>query len=319
MKKTRFHAGEIEVQTKAGVQDVARQVGRIIKTEIPEEAAEFLQDQPMLVVGSQDSEGQMWASLLTGLPGFVQTTSDTTLQIYPDAFDNDPLFTNLSGKEAKPVGLMAIELETRTRIRLNGQAKLNPAGNGASSIEVTVEEYFGNCPKYIQSREFTNLTAPTDHKVVKYSTELTPAQAEWVSLTDTFFIATAHPEGGVDVSHRGGLPGFVHIENSQRLAFPDYSGNRMFQTLGNLASNPQAGLLLVNFTNGDILQLTGQATINWDKTRISQFPGAERVVEFEIAQVVQQTGAVPLRWKLLEYSRFNPGQATRPKPVLSPA
>jgi hypothetical protein len=91
-----------------------------------------------------------------------------------------------------------------------------------------------------------------------------------------------------------------------RLAFPDYSGNNMFNTLGNLAVNPKAGLLFVDFERGSTLQLSGQATIIWEESRVREFRGAERVIEFQIEQVVELAPAQSLRWQLVEYSDFNP-------------
>ncbi len=133
-------------------------------------------------------------------------------------------------------------------------------------------------------------------------------QRDLVACADTFFIATAHPERGADASHRGGAPGFVRVEGGRRLVWPDYSGNAMFNTLGNLAVDPRAGLLFVNFENGDTLQVSGRAGIIWDEGRAAEFAGAERVVEFDVEEVVDTRGALPLRWRLEEYSPFNPAR-----------
>jgi hypothetical protein len=88
------------------------------------------------------------------------------------------------------------------------------------------------------------------------------------------------------------------------LAFPDYSGNNMFNTLGNIAANPNIGLLFLNFERGDTLQLSGEARLIWDPTRVAEFAGARRVVEFRIEEIVENT--VPLRWRFAAYSPFNP-------------
>ncbi len=133
---------------------------------------------------------------------------------------------------------------------------------------------------------------------------LTDAQRRLISSSDTFFIASAHPEGGADASHRGGLPGFVRFLDENTLAFPDYSGNNMFNTLGNIAANPKTGLLFVDFERGDTLQLSGEARVLWDPARATEFAGARRVVEFRVGEVVEN--AVPLRWRFAAYSPFNP-------------
>ncbi|MBD2020206.1 pyridoxamine 5'-phosphate oxidase family protein, partial [Leptolyngbya sp. FACHB-36] len=122
---------------------------------------------------------------------------------------------------------------------------------------------------------------------------------------DTFFIASLHPTHGADASHRGGYPGFVQVD-SERLVFPDYSGNNMFNTLGNLQVNPSAGLLFIDFEQGHTLQLTGSATIVWEPERIATVAGAERLVEFQVQQVQQTSCASRLRWQFVEYSPANP-------------
>jgi uncharacterized protein len=120
-----------------------------------------------------------------------------------------------------------------------------------------------------------------------------------VARADTFFIASAHPERGADASHRGGRPGFVQVAPDGRsLRFPDYTGNRMFKTLGNLTVEPRAGLLFVDWESGATLQLTGRADVVWDDT--------ERRVEFAIDEVRERVRAMPARWHLIEPSRLNP-------------
>jgi catechol 2,3-dioxygenase-like lactoylglutathione lyase family enzyme len=96
------------------------------------------------------------------------------------------------------------------------------------------------------------------------------------------------------------------VHDERRLSFPDYPGNSMFMTLGNVAANPRAGLLFIDWETGDTLQLTGAAVVDWSPERASAIPGAERVVDFAVDRVIQMAGALPLRWVLEERSRFNP-------------
>ena len=131
-------------------------------------------------------------------------------------------------------------------------------------------------------------------------------QQQWIRAADTFFVASHHPDGGADASHRGGHPGFVHVLNANRVIWPDYSGNTMFQTLGNIASNSQAGLLFIDFESGSTLQLTGKARIIWDRERTARFPGAERLVEFDLEEAIEIAGASPLGWRFMGHSPLNP-------------
>ncbi|MCI0605928.1 pyridoxamine 5'-phosphate oxidase family protein, partial [bacterium] len=94
--------------------------------------------------------------------------------------------------------------------------------------------------------------------------------------------------------------------NSNRILFPDYSGNKMFNTLGNITVNPNAGLLFLDFEKGNTLQLTGKAQVIWEEERIAEFAGAERLVEYEIEQVIEITAATNLSWRFLSYSPSNP-------------
>jgi predicted pyridoxine 5'-phosphate oxidase superfamily flavin-nucleotide-binding protein len=135
---------------------------------------------------------------------------------------------------------------------------------------------------------------------------LNAEQQTCIRRADTFFIATFHPEAGADASHRGGMPGFVTVLSPNELEWPDYSGNNMFQSLGNLSVYPKAGLLFVDFEGGSTLQLTGEAEVLWDEDLALRFPGAKRLLKFHMDEVIATEGAFPQRWQLVEYSPANP-------------
>lgn len=297
-----YHPGEIEVQERAGVRPMAERVGNSIHPTIPPAAREFLEEQPMIVVGAVGADGRVWASLLAGKPGFMRVLDERTVKIAVTPYPGDPLAEALQ-KAGTRVGMIPIDLAARRRLRLNGEAERRPDG-----IYVRTNQVYANCPKYIQAREpETDGAEPglRDGYVLR-SHKLTDEQRRLVSEADTFFIASAHPEGGADASHRGGNPSFVRFLGEDTLEFPDYSGNTMFNTLGNIAVNPSAGLLFLDFESGGTLQLTGEARIVWEAGRAARFAGAERVVEFRVEEVVGARGAVPLRWRFAGYSRFNP-------------
>jgi hypothetical protein len=141
---------------------------------------------------------------------------------------------------------------------------------------------------------------------VRKATILNEEIRQKIGQADTFFLASYHPEGGADVSHRGGFPGFIRIVDQQTLIWPDYPGNGMFNSLGNIVENHSAGLLLLDFENGGTIQLSGVAKILWDDERISDFPGAERLVEFRLHKLIETDNATSLRWKFIDYSPENP-------------
>ena len=132
---------------------------------------------------------------------------------------------------------------------------------------------YGNCRRYLQERIFIgNRETQAADKKGRVATTLSAAQQQQISHADTFFIATDNPERGADVSHKGGNPGFVRVLDEKRIAFPDYNGNSMFNTLGNVTVNPRAGLLFIDFDSGVTLQLTGRASIDWSSRTRAHFP-----------------------------------------------
>jgi predicted pyridoxine 5'-phosphate oxidase superfamily flavin-nucleotide-binding protein len=296
-----FHSGEIAIQTQAGVREEAERLCSFISDVIKPPAQEFLRTQQLAVASTVDANARVWASLLTGKPGFLQLLNNQMLQINVNIISRDMLQQNLQSNAL--MGLLAIALANPRRLRLNGKAQIQPEG----AINLQIQQVFFNCPKYIQARYLeTEITqAPVDSEISN-NESLTQHQQHWITQADTFFIASSHPEIGADASHRGGYPGFVQVLHSKKLVFPDYSGNNMFQTFGNLAINPNAGLLFINFEQGHTLQLTGKATLIWDITRLNAFPGAQRLVEFDIEEVVETKNATPMGWRFGEYSPVNP-------------
>ena len=299
----RYHPGELLVQRRAGVRDNAEAVGRIIADRIPEDLAPLLAEFRLAVAASIDPGGRVWASLLTGPPGFLDVLDETRLRVDADVPAGDPLRTNLAVRNE--MGLLVIDPATRRRLRFNGRAEIGKSGG----FLLTVDQVYGNCRKYIQARVVQQAAPPrlVQEGTARRSTTLSAAQRAWIGAADTFFIASAHPDGGADASHRGGRPGFVRTGGDRTLSFPDYPGNNMFNTLGNLAADPRAGLLFVDFERGDLLQMTGRARLVWEPEVLAGHRGARHViVEYEIDEVLETPGGSGLRWTLVEPSPFNP-------------
>jgi uncharacterized protein len=292
-----YHEGELALQERAGVQAMAQRIARGVYAAMPPIAQSFLQDQSIAVAGSVDAEGRVWASLLAGEPGFLYPMDAQTVRIEAQSPPGDPLADNIA--RTHHLGLIAIDFVTRQRIRLNGTAEKR--GNG---YDFTIQQAYSNCPKYIQVRAPVPVTRGTAH--AQSETMLTAAQQQGIAQADTFFIASFHAEGGADASHRGGNPGFVQVLAPDTLVFPDYAGNMMFNTLGNISANPHVGLLFLDFETGSTLQLTGTAEIIWDEARVSQFAKAQHVIEFRIEQAIEITNAIPFQFAFLQASPHNP-------------
>ena len=202
-----------------------------------------------------------------------------------------------------PVGTLAIDPATRRRLRVNGVAEPTPSG-----LRITVEETFGNCPKYIQRRTPGATDGGRAAAALGSSSGLDDRQRGLIRAADTFFVATAGRGGRTDVSHRGGSPGFVRVDRDT-LVWPDYTGNSMYLTLGNLTFDPAAGVTFVDWASGSMLQLSGRAVVDWDPGHAADHPGALRTVVYEVESVVEIEHGVPLTWTAPEPSRFNPPAA----------
>jgi predicted pyridoxine 5'-phosphate oxidase superfamily flavin-nucleotide-binding protein len=298
-----YHEGEGRVQLRAGwTREGWGSAG--VSPQIPAVAAEFLRHQRMLVIGGVDADVSAWASLLTGPAGFATATGQRTVRVDGVPGVGDPLGASLAAESE--VGMLAIEPWTRRRMRVNGRSRRTGTG-----LVVHTEQVYSNCPKYIQTRHLT----ADDHDAVagpaRVTEGLTAPQRRWIASADTFFVATHAPGHGADVSHRGGNPGFVQVLGPRRLVWPDYVGNSMYMTLGNLELAPACGLLFLDWEHGHTLQLTGQAHIDWDPAHAAAFPGAQRLIEFTADRVVHIEHASPLRWTFGDYFRHNPPTTTR--------
>ena len=320
-----FHRGERALQERLGVRDKMERAGRrMIRDHMPKEHREFFAGLPLLMVGTLDASARPWASVLAGKPGFVRASDPKTLGIRARPIYGDPL--NKALIEGADIGALGLEFETRRRNRVNGKiGRLNENG-----FEIRVRQSFGNCPKYIQTRLYElgqDIESIGEARAVRRGNALNRAEAAMIARSDTLFIASQFSEGddwshGVDVSHRGGRPGFVIVAHESLLLFPDYPGNCMFNTLGNIQVNPRCGLLFVDFDTGDILQLTGEAETLWQPEHTCRFPGAERVLSFEVDETLHIEGALPLSWRFQDYSpvfeKFERVEAGEPAPEPSP-
>lgn len=221
MDHSPWHVGEKELQARIGVSERMDVLGRrVIRDHMPDQHRSFYQQLPFMVYGAVDAEGLPWASVLEGEPGFAHSPEPGLLQFSSLPAVDDP--AQLGAGAA--IGLLGIELHTRRRNRINGHI----GAMTASGFSVTVDQSYGNCPQYIQLRQFRSVpledpaTRPAQH-----FNELDEAAKAMIAEADTFFVASYVDVDGVrsvDVSHRGGQSGFVQVEGN-RLTVPDFAGN----------------------------------------------------------------------------------------------
>ena len=266
--------------------------GRLISSKIPIGAKLFLSQQTYCVLGVVSKEGDVWAWFCTGPDGFAtmdDTGSHLCLQM-PDKTqqsENSAPFSRF--QRGDQLGLLFIELSTRRRLRVNG--KVSSYANG--ELNLSVAESFPNCPKFIQRRELIRASDSAVQVKFQQGEKLDKPITNWITEADTFFVASAHPDGRTDVSHRGGKQGFIELE-SGTLDIPDYRGNSLFGTLGNFALNPAAGLVFVDFEQNRQLQLTGDAQLDLDDSgRGGNTGGTGRWWSF-----------TPRRWQISSFASF---------------
>jgi uncharacterized protein len=325
-----YHAGEQALQIRAGVRERSERMGRMmIRDHLPEQHRAFFAQLPFVLVGALDAHGRPRASLVAGPPGFASAPDQHTLRLDAHPAEGDPIAEGLG--LGAPVGLLGIQLETRRRNRMNGIV----SAVDERGFRVRVAQSFGNCPQYIQARDRGGKSGGSEGEqgrgngggnggagatlpLRREGARLSAAAAALVGAADTFFIASAAPlarsgkaSEGVDVSHRGGKPGFVRLDlarggEATTLTVPDFPGNGAFNTLGNLALDARAGLLFVDFASGDLLSLVGEAEIIWEGPELASFARAERLLRIQIGEGVWLPGAAPRGWS-----------APRPAPQLA--
>jgi len=301
-----YHEGELAVQKQAGESFDARVNGSMISNTIPFGGSSFIALQRLMIIGTVDTKGDIWTSLLIGQPGVVQALNKSQLEIdiSKSVYMSDECFLTDPGADNK-IGILMIELESRLRLRING--RITQISDEQYTIDI--DQAYANCPKYIQRRQWKtpHMTHPAVAKPCAQGTELNHAQKNMIASSDTFFVASASPEHGIDASHRGGKPGFVQLLNNGKLIIPDFKGNSMFNTLGNFAVYPRAGLLFISFDSGKLLQLTGKTEILWDKHDPQQISGGtKRFWQFETCEWREHQLPSGFDWELIDYSPYIP-------------
>lgn len=301
-----FHAGESALQAQVGVKERSERLGRaMIREEMPDQHREFFAQLPTLLVGALDGDGQAWASMLAAPAGFISTPDAQHLRIAALPRADDPIVEGL--QPGMPVALLGLQPHTRRRNRMNGEV----TARDAQGFAVAVRQSFGNCPKYIQAREPQWRESAQQLDARRGGARLDDEARARIHAADTFFVASrsrevrAQREGGqgLDISHRGGKPGFVRIDEAADhsvLVIPDFFGNLLFNTLGNLLEHPACGLLFVDYVEGGMLQLIGDGELELDGEDVARYVGAERLWRFHVRESLWRPRVLPLSWSAAE-------------------
>lgn len=294
-----WHAGEREMQRRAGVDETLAGLDvRILRNNLSPVQQAFYARLSYAVLGSVDRDGAPWATMIEGSPGFLAAHGSFALDVTLQRQASDPADEGL--EQGNAIGMIGIDLATRRRLRMNGHiARWSPG-----VFRLAIDQSFGNCPKYIQARD-ASFVPSTDHRPVVVAEALAALDEQALALiasSDTFFVASyVDREGGerqVDVSHRGGLPGFMRVEADGVLTVPEFPGNTFYNTLGNFLLNPRAGLWCADFRTGDVLQMTGD--VRFGSHGEGTFLLAEQYWQFVPRRIVRRRNALRQRWMLFE-------------------
>ncbi len=300
-----FHAGEQAIQVRAGARERMAQIGpKVIRRFMPDQHRDFFAMLPWMLVGYADETGQPWAAALTGAPGVVVSPDPERLVFsgLPAAADGLADHLGLGTR----LGLLGLQPHTRRRNRMNGH--VTDLSGGGFTVEV--EQSFGNCPQYIQARSVADEAAAWTGLAPRRVAEARALSSDDLGLiaaADTFFVATraeagvgaADRRGGLDVSHRGGMPGFLSASDGRTLYWPDYRGNFFFNTLGNILVDPRCALLVPDFRTGTALQIAGRGQVLFPDNLPA---GIERLVRFEVTMVRRLAGYLPAGWDAAQYA-----------------
>jgi len=326
-----FHEGEIRVQKKAGVEGGTDLGRRNIHDYMPQQHREFYHQQSLIFIAAQDKQQRPWASIIVGKKGLIKTPTANEMMISGLPFSDEPILEGLAKNDA--VGLLGLDFGSRRRNRMNGRIKSRLMNTSSAtgevvdssmlpSLTINVDQAFGNCPKYIQSRMILEDKGTTKENnkflPLQRSHKFSDKQRQLIEATDTFFIATQHlPDQlsikekktskepyGIDMSHRGGKPGFIKFIDDDTIQWPDFNGNAYFNTLGNIQEDPRAGLLFLDFKTGSMLSVTGRAEVIWEGIDLNEYEGAERLVRFRLDEAIYIADAYPLKWSDAEASPF---------------
>lgn len=278
-----YHEGEIAVQERAGVRDLGRRLESMLAGNyLMGRVVDFLEACEIALITGADGEGDLWTSPLIAAAGFLRAAgAELAVRALPRP--GDPLDGLAVADE---IGLAAIDFATRRRLRVNGViTAVDEAG-----FVIAIDQAYVNCPKHIQRRVLLDASPRPGPARSRRLERLGADEVALIGASDTVFLGTRHPDRGVDCSHRGGPAGFVRAEPSaggaQRLWWPDYPGNNMFNSLGNLAVDPAASLLFLDFAGRRALHLSGSAALGWDRFGPGDDAGTGRRVEFTVRSAV---------------------------------
>ncbi|KAK3316091.1 hypothetical protein B0H66DRAFT_277377 [Apodospora peruviana] len=286
-------------------------------------------ESPLVAVGTLDVQGRPWTSLLGGEKGFARPVAKNVLamQSLVDSV-HDPVvraFFSGAGEKGEEIARLetgkmmsglSVDLETRDRVKVAG--KMVVASCAASNNEVgvmrkmqmamVVEEALGNCPKYMNRKEI-RAHLPRPELVSDGELPLPPQALKLLEKADMFFLSTTNGET-MDTNHRGGEAGFVRVLSNDAeevvLVYPEYSGNQLYQSLGNLQVRPLIGVVVPDYETSDVLYLTGETELLVGGKAAEMMPHAKVVVKIIVKEARFVRDGLSFRGTKIDQSPYNP-------------
>ncbi|KAK6346582.1 hypothetical protein TWF696_006704 [Orbilia brochopaga] len=327
-----FHLGEQNIQHLLHVPKQDNPTAPYL----PSGVSRYVASCPLIAIGTTSPSGEPWASLLAGPPGFAQGVGTGLLAMQASIPVGDPIYENLRGEgwgdvangQARGEGMvagLAMNLERRQRVKLFGRSKrgMRRVERTELGMVVNITQTLGNCPKYMNARhlDLVPVEVPVNiSESFQVPASLPQEALDLISRSDMFFVASRNGFTDMDVNHRGGPPGFVRVlpsepsshdagEEPTTLVWPEYSGNRLYQTLGNFQVTPLAGLTFPDFNTGDMLFLTGTVEILIGDAAESLINRSKLAVKFTVTDARYSPASFSLRLAPSEevgWSPYNP-------------
>ncbi|KAM7204925.1 hypothetical protein V8F20_003387 [Naviculisporaceae sp. PSN 640] len=303
-------------------------------------------ESPIVALGTLDSQGNIWTTLWGGGKGFARPVAKGVLALQSlVAVEGDPFVEallhsagtgngNADGDGViKPEGNgkmmsgLSVNLETRDRVKLAGRLLVasldNKGGSGEKKVReiqmaMAVDEGLGNCPKYMNRKEIhAHVPNPETVVVVPRGKKLPDEGVRLISKADMMFLSSTNGRT-MDTNHRGGPRGFIRVlrngdsdggENGEGevvLVYPEYSGNQLYQSLGNLQVNPRVGIVIPDYDTSDVLYLTGETQLLVGPAAAAVMPHCKVAVKVSVKEARFVKDGLPFRGVSLEQSPYNP-------------
>jgi predicted pyridoxine 5'-phosphate oxidase superfamily flavin-nucleotide-binding protein len=250
----KFHEGEYHIQEMMGIRKFPDTLSSMIKDTIPKIASDFLEKLSFCVLTLSTQKDDLFTSTVYDNKSFIKIINHNSFSINLKNKSYIPEF--FFKEEVLNIGIIGLDFLNAKRIRINGKSKIIN-----NELIVIINEIYSNCPKYIKKRFLQKNLKTLDKTSIDNELELNQDLINIILNSDTFFLASSHKEKGLDVSYKGGEKGFVKIISSKQLYFDDMPGNNLYNTLGNIYTNPCVNMFFIDFDKSNTYNILAKAHI----------------------------------------------------------